>query len=85
MRIDDLNRIPVTPGAEKTEQSAQQRPPEKTAVSTSDHAEVSHLAQALATKDPGRIQELRLEVQAGTYDVSAQAVASAIIQAHLTE
>jgi anti-sigma28 factor (negative regulator of flagellin synthesis) len=84
MRIDDLNRTPVTPGTENSGQTAQQRP-EKEEVASSDQAEVSHLAQALATPDPGRIDQLRLEVQSGTYDISAQTVANALINAHLTE
>jgi anti-sigma28 factor (negative regulator of flagellin synthesis) len=46
---------------------------------------VSQLAQSLAAPDPGRIEQLRLEVQSGSYDVSAQAVAKALIDAHLSE
>jgi len=87
MRIDDLNRTPVTQNAEKTDQIAQQAPgaPGKEGVAASDQAEVSPLARALSTQDPARIDQLRLEVQSGKYDVPAQAVASAIIDAHLTE
>jgi anti-sigma28 factor (negative regulator of flagellin synthesis) len=85
MRIDDLNRTPVTPGAEKSGQTAQQRPLEKDAVAGSDQAEVSHLAQSLAAPDPGRIEQLRLQVQSGSYNVSAQTVANALIDAHLKE
>jgi anti-sigma28 factor (negative regulator of flagellin synthesis) len=86
MRIDDLNRTPVTQSAEKTDQIAQQAPgaPGKEAAA-SDQAEVSPLARALSTQDPSRVDQLRLEVQSGKYDVAAQAVASAIIDAHLTE
>ena len=84
MRIDDLNRTPVTQSAENSGQTAQQRR-EKEEVAGSDQVEVSHLAQALATPDPGRIEQLRLEVQSGTYEVSAQTVANAVINAHLTE
>ena len=83
MRIDDLNRTPVTSSAEKSAQAGQQHAQQKEAAAGSDHAEVSHLAQALATPDPGRIEQLRLEVQSGTYDVSAQTVAKALIEAHL--
>jgi len=85
MRIDDQNRIPVTQSGEKSEKTAQQRAAEKDAKAGADHAEVSHLAQALATPDPGRIEQLRLEVQSGSYDVSARTVAKAIIDAHLAE
>jgi len=86
MRIDDLNRTPVTQGPEKSGQTAQQRALEKDTVDGSDQpdqAEVSHLAQSLAAPDPGRIEQLRLQVQSGSYDVSAPTVANALIDAHL--
>jgi len=85
MRIDDLNRTSVTQGTEKSGQTTQQHPPENDTVAGSDRAEVSHLAQSLAAPDPGRIDQLRLDVQSGNYDVSAQAVANAVIAAHLKE
>jgi anti-sigma28 factor (negative regulator of flagellin synthesis) len=88
MRIDDLNRSPVTQSPEKTDPSAvQQRPGSlgKDSLAASDHADVSSLALALAAQNPSRIEQLRLEVQSGRYDVSADAVASAIVDAHLTE
>lgn len=87
MRIDDLNRAPVTQNAEKTDPAAQQHPgaPGKDAVAGSDQADVSALARALSTRDPARIEQLRLEVQSGKYDVPAESVARAIIDGHLTE
>lgn len=85
MRIDDLNRTPVTPVTEKPGQTAQQDPVEKNAVAASDQAEVSHMAQSLSAPEPGRVEELRLQVQSGTYEVSPQSVAKALIDAHLTE
>jgi flagellar biosynthesis anti-sigma factor FlgM len=90
MRIDDLNRTPVTPGTEQSGQTAAQpasgkNAQGKDAVAGSDLAEVSHLAQSLAAPDSGRIEQLRMEVQSGTYDVSAEAVANALIDAHLEE
>jgi anti-sigma28 factor (negative regulator of flagellin synthesis) len=88
MRIDDLNRTPVTQGTEKSGQTSQQHPQDHGAVAgseQSDQAEVSRLAQSLAAPDPGRIEQLQLQVQAGTYNVSAQAVADAVINAHLRE
>lgn len=86
MRIDDLS-APVTQSAERTNQIAQLPPGARAneAVPASDQAEVSALARALSTQDPARIDQLRLEVQSGKYDVPAQAVASAIVDAHLTE
>lgn len=87
MRIDDLNRTPVTPGTEKTDQAAQKRALEKepNAVAANDQADVSQLAQALSARDPQRLEQLRLQVQSGTYTVSAEDVAKAIIDQHLNE
>ena len=90
MRIDDLNRTPVTQGTEQSGQTAQKRaegkdPLENGGVAGSDQADVSHVAQTLAPPDPGRIEQLRLQVQSGSYDVSAQTVANALIDAHLKE
>jgi len=83
MRIDDLNRIPLTQIAEKADQAAEKRALDKgTIASGADHAEVSQLAKALAPRDPQRLEQLRLDVQAGKYDVSAEVVANAIIEAH---
>jgi anti-sigma28 factor (negative regulator of flagellin synthesis) len=88
MRIDDLNRTPVAAGTEKSVQIAQQHPPEQDGVFGSgqlDQAEVSHLAQSLSAADPGRVEQLRLQVQSGRYNVSAQTLASTLIDAHLKE
>jgi anti-sigma28 factor (negative regulator of flagellin synthesis) len=88
MRIDDLNRTPVTQSTEKAGQTTQQRPSETESLGGSDQpdqAEVSNLAQSLAGNDPARVEQLRLQVQSGTYNVSANTVASALIEAHLNE
>lgn len=87
MRIDDLNRPPLTQEAGKTEQAADQRALEKNAKTSpsTDHADVSQLAQALSKTDPKRIEQLRLEVQSGKYEVPADAVAKAIIDHHTRE
>jgi len=83
MRIDDLSRIPLTQSAEKTDQAAEKRALDKgTIASGADQAKVSELAKALTPHDPSRLEQLRLEVQAGKYEVSAEAVAKAIIDAH---
>lgn len=90
MRIDDLNSAPQTQGtqgANKTEQAAQKRSQEQqnTANAAGDQAEISQLARALTVSDPQRIEQLRLEVQSGKYNVSADALAKSIIDAHLNE
>ncbi len=86
MRIDDLNRTPITQGAEKTDQAAQKRALENNSVADgADQAEVSQLAQALKTGDPARLDQLRLQVQSGAYEVSSATLASSIIDAHFKE
>ena len=85
MRIDAVNRIPVELGAEESGPAAPQTPIEKVAAAGLDQAEISQLAQSLATPDTNRVEQLRLQVQSGNYDVSAEAVAAAMIEAHLRE
>ena len=86
MRIADMNRSPVAQSTERTDQTSAQRPGAgNDAVAGSDQADVSPLARALSATDPARIEQLRLDVQSGKYNVSAEAVASSIIDAHLTE
>lgn len=87
MRIDDLNRTPLTQSAEKSDAAGQKRTlePDSAAARGTDQADVSQLAQALAAPDPKRIEQLKLAVESGKYDVSAEAVAKAIIDSHLRE
>jgi anti-sigma28 factor (negative regulator of flagellin synthesis) len=86
MRIDDLNRTPLTQGPEKTDQASDQRALEKNSVTDrTDQAEVSPLAQALSTSDPAQLEQLRVQVQSGTYQVSSEALAKSIIKTHLKE
>jgi len=87
MRIDDLNRAPLTQSAEKTDAAGQKRPHDQdtAAARGTDQADVSQLAQALGTRDPQRIEQLRLEVESGKYNVSAEDLAKAIVDAHLGE
>lgn len=87
MRIDDLNRAPLAQGAEKPDAADPKRGAEKnpSAASATDRADVSQLAQALAAPDPKRIEQLRAAVESGTYQVSAEAVARSIVDAHIGE
>jgi anti-sigma28 factor (negative regulator of flagellin synthesis) len=87
MRIDDLNRAPLTQSAEKADAAGQKRALEANSAAArgTDQADVSQLAQALAPRDPNRIEHLKLAVESGKYDVSAEAVAKAIIDSHLGE
>jgi anti-sigma28 factor (negative regulator of flagellin synthesis) len=85
MRIDDLNRTASTQSTEKAGPTATARTSEKESSVGSDQAEVSQTAQSLAAPDPGRIEQLRLQVQSGNYDVPAQTVANALIDSHIKE
>ncbi len=87
MRIDDVNRAAVAQSAEKTDQAAQKRGPEKdsAAVAGADQADESQLAQALTFGDPQRLEQLRLSVQAGNYEVSPDAVAKSIVKYHTSD
>ena len=87
MRIDDRNRTPVTAGTEKTDRTAQHGNGGKDAAGAAngDQADVSMLARALASPDTRRLEQLRLDVQSGKYNVPAEAVAKAIVDAHLSE
>ena len=88
MRIDDLNRTPLTQtqGAGKTDQAAEDGEPEQNSVTGGvDQAEVSQLAQALGARDARRVEQLRMQVQSGSYEVPAQALAAYIVSAHVKE
>jgi anti-sigma28 factor (negative regulator of flagellin synthesis) len=88
MRIDDLNRASITTGTEQSgsvgpERAEGKDSPQKDAIAGSDQADVSQLAQSLTDSGSGRVEQLRMEVQSGNYNVSAEAVANSIIDAHL--
>ena len=83
MRIDDLGRSQPAEGAQRPEQSGQRLKTELSPNESPDHADISHVADSLRATDPERLEQLRLEVQKGTYKVSAEAVAKSIIDEHL--
>jgi anti-sigma28 factor (negative regulator of flagellin synthesis) len=86
MRIHDVNRAP---GAQKAEPAVQKPRGEKEGGSGGStgakQAGVSELAQALTSSDPERLEQLRLAVQYGNYDVPAEAVAKAIVDHHTAD
>jgi len=84
MRIDSVHRTPAATGPEKSESTAHSTLA-KEVVAGSDHAGVSQLAQSLAMHASDRIEQLRLQVQSGSYDVSADTIAQALIDAHLKD
>jgi len=91
MRIDDLNlnRTPATQtqGTEKSDQAAGKGGAQDTngIASGADQAEVSQLAQALSTHSLDRVEQLRMQVESGAYEVPAAALASSIIDAHFKD
>ena len=88
MRIDDLNRAAVTQGAQQAEQTSEKRASEKSGglqAASGDQADVSSLAHALSSRDAQRLEQLRLEVQSGKYNVPADQIASSIISSHLKD
>jgi flagellar biosynthesis anti-sigma factor FlgM len=92
MRINDVNQTPLPQSPEKTDQAAgvqrsatSGRDTGSGSISGADQAEVSPLAKVLTASDPARIESLRAAVQSGNYNISAEAVAGAIVDAHLSE
>jgi flagellar biosynthesis anti-sigma factor FlgM len=83
MRIDDLNRPGQTQAAERTERAGEQDKNERSARSSSDQVDISQLANALNSADTHRIEQLRLQVSAGTYQVQPDVVAKSIIDEHV--
>ena len=88
MRIDDLNRLPVTQGTQQAEQTSDKRASEKNGglqAAGGDQADVSSLAHALSSRDAQRLEQLQLEVQSGKYNVPADQLANSIINSHLKD
>ena len=85
MRIDDLNRASVAQGAQQPDAVAGKNSSDKNkaAAASGDQADVSVLAQALTSRDAERVEELRLAVESGNYNVPAEVLANSIIDSHL--
>ena len=83
MRIDDLNRPSQAQPAERTERTGEQAANEHAPVGSSDQVDLSQLAQTLKLSDEHRLEQLRLQIKTGTYQVQPDAVANAIIEEHL--
>lgn len=87
MRIDDLNRTPVTQGTQQAEQAPEKRASDKNGLpaASADQVDVSSLAHALSAGDPQKLEELRLQVQSGNYNVPSNTLANSIIDGHLKD
>ena len=76
MRID--NNTPVT-GTETTSVRASSARPEKKTVQPEDHVELSAAAAQSDTSRAARIEQLRMEVQQGSYRPSSRDIAAKIV------
>ncbi len=84
MRIDDLNRALQSQESAKTEGVRPDHTQNSAAspqTSTSDAASISGMASALSPSD-SRLEALRLQVERGQYNPSANDVAAKLIDEH---
>jgi len=84
MRIDDLNRAPQSQESAKTEGVRPDRTTNGTSspqTSDSDAASISGMAAALSPSE-SRLEALRLRVERGQYNPSANDVAAKLIDEH---
>jgi anti-sigma28 factor (negative regulator of flagellin synthesis) len=81
MRIGDLNTAPLNPAGAP----AIDKHPERTKPAGSEDAvELSRLSRAVAAESAGeaRLEELRAQVKAGSYQVPAEEVSKSIVRFH---
>ena len=84
MRIGDLNAASVNPPAGQ----AAEKPPENAApppdAAPDDAVALSRLSKAITVPGPSeaRLEQLKLEVAAGTYRVPAEEIARKIVEFH---
>ena len=87
MRIDDVNRPPQTQAPDRAQQTGSHDKQQNSANRLVDHADISalalaNLAHGVEGADPKRLEALRLQVEAGTYNVSGSELAANIVDAH---
>ncbi len=81
MRIGDLNTAPVNPaGAPAVGKHTERTTP----AGSGDAVELSRLSRAVASEGAGeaRLEELRAQVKAGTYQVPAEEIGKSIVRFH---
>ena len=87
MRIDDVNQPAQAPPTERTERAGEQANKQGTSLNpsrnSSDQVDISPLANVVNSGDAQRLEQLRLQVKAGTYQVNADVVAKSMIDEHL--
>ena len=85
MRIDDASRLSQSPSVDRAQLTNQERAQGTGTKADGDHAHISDLAKALETtgSNEKRIEALRIQVQAGQYQVSAPELAGNILDSHI--
>ncbi len=81
MRIGDLNTAPVNPAGTP---AVDKHPERTTAAGSEDAVDLSRLSQAVAAESAGeaRLEELREQVKAGTYQVPVEKISESIVRFH---
>ena len=84
MRIGDLNAEAVKPGVGQTSPSPPAEAARGASTAPDDAVTLSHLSEAVGGSGPdeARLNQLRLEVQAGTYQAPAAKIAAKIVDFH---
>jgi negative regulator of flagellin synthesis FlgM len=84
MRIGNLNPAVANPAVGQTAQSPPTEAGRGSSAAPDDAVTLSRLSEAVAGSGPGeaRLNQLRLEVQAGTYQVPAPKIAAKIVDFH---
>jgi anti-sigma28 factor (negative regulator of flagellin synthesis) len=87
MKVNDPSRLTLAEAPGKTDPAVPRGKPQKpegAADETADRAELSAAGQtALGGADPERLAALQRQIDSGTYQVSAEEMAKAIVDAHL--
>lgn len=84
MRIGDLNPAKVEPAAGQTAEKLLKEAGQHPIAASDDAVELSRLSEAVAEPGPNqaRLEQLRIEVQAGAYQVPAGDLAKKIVEFH---
>ena len=84
MRIGNLNAEAVKPGVGQTAQSAPAEAGRGPSAAPDDAVSLSRLSEAVGGSGPdeARLNQLRLDVQAGAYQVPAPKIAAKIVDFH---
>jgi anti-sigma28 factor (negative regulator of flagellin synthesis) len=84
MRIGDFNAASVNPAAGQPAEKPAEEPGLPLNDTPDDPVALSRLSEAIAGPAPSqaRLEQLRLEVEAGTYRIPAQEIAKKIVDFH---